>query len=92
MIPPLVERAQQLAARVGFERSCSNEAGRLLHVLASQRGRTRVAEIGTGCAVGSAWILAGLAPEVPFLSTLSELTAARFWAMRSSATMRTRGS
>lgn len=68
MIPPLVERAQQLAARVGFERSCSNEAGRLLHVLASQRGRTRVAEIGTGCAVGSAWILAGLAPEVPFLT------------------------
>jgi predicted O-methyltransferase YrrM len=68
VVPPLVERALEQAARAGFERSCSEEAGRLLHVLASQRGRTRVAEIGTGCAVGSAWILAGLAPEVPFLT------------------------
>ena len=68
MVPPLVERALALAERFVFERSCSEEAGRLLHVLASQRGRTRVAEIGTGCGVGSAWILAGLAPGVPFLT------------------------
>ena len=54
--------------RTGFERSCSEEAGRLLHVLASQRGRTRVAEIGTGCGVGSAWLLAGLPPGVSFLT------------------------
>ena len=67
-MPPLVERALALAKRLGFERSCSEEAGRLLYVLASQRGRTRVAEIGTGCGVGSAWILAGLAPGVPFLT------------------------
>ena len=67
-MPPLVERALELACRLGFERSCSEEAGRLLHVLASQRGRTRVAEIGTGCGVGSAWILAGLAPGVPFVT------------------------
>jgi len=75
VLPPLVERAQDLAARLGFERSCSDEAGRLLHVLASQRGRTRVAEIGTGCGVGSAWILAGLPPEVRFLTV--ELDAER---------------
>ena len=68
MIPPLVETALAHAARTGFERSCSEEAGRLLHVLASQRGRERVAEIGTGCGVGSAWILAGLPPDVPFLT------------------------
>ena len=67
-MPPLVERALALAERLGFERSCSEDAGRLLHVLASQRGRRRVAEIGTGCGVGSAWILAGLAPGVPFLT------------------------
>ena len=74
-MPPLVERALELARRLGFERSCSEEAGRLLHVLASQRGRTRVAEIGTGCGVGSAWILAGLAPGVPFVTV--ELDAGR---------------
>jgi predicted O-methyltransferase YrrM len=73
VVPPLVERALALAERpslegLSFDRSCSEEAGRLLHVLASQRGRTRVAEIGTGCGVGSAWILAGLAPGVPFVT------------------------
>jgi predicted O-methyltransferase YrrM len=68
VVPPLVERALALAERLGFERSCSEEAGRLLHVLAAQRGRTRVAEIGTGCGVGSAWILAGLPPGVPFVT------------------------
>jgi predicted O-methyltransferase YrrM len=77
VVPPLVERALELARRLGFERSCSEEAGRLLHVLASQRGRTRVAEIGTGCGVGSAWILAGLAPGVPFVTVeLDEQRAA----------------
>ena len=68
MIPPLVRRALALAERSGFERSCSAEAGRLLQVLASQRGRARVAEIGTGCGVGSAWILSTLPPETPFLT------------------------
>jgi predicted O-methyltransferase YrrM len=77
VVPPLVERALELARRLGFERSCSEEAGRLLHVLASQRGRTRVAEIGTGCGVGSAWILAGLAPGVTFVTVeLDEQRAA----------------
>jgi predicted O-methyltransferase YrrM len=68
VLPPLVERALALAERLEFERSCSEEAGRLLHLLAAQRGRTRVAEIGAGCGVGSAWILAGLAPGVPFVT------------------------
>ena len=68
MLPPLVQRALALAARNGFEKSCSDEAGRLLQVLAAQRGRTRVGEIGTGCGVGAAWILSALPPETPFLS------------------------
>ena len=75
MLPPLVERALALSERVGFTRSCSPETGRLLQVLAGQRGRTRVAEIGTGCAVGSAWILSALDPEVPFVTV--ELDAGR---------------
>lgn len=68
MVPPLVEQALALAERTGFAKSCSPETGRLLQVLAGQRGRVRVAEIGAGCGVGSAWLLAGLAPDVPFLT------------------------
>ena len=68
MLPPIVERALALSERAGFTKSCSPEAGRLLQVLAGQRGRTRVAEIGTGCGVGSAWILSALDPEVPFVT------------------------
>lgn len=68
MVPPLVEQALALAERTGFAKSCSPETGRLLQVLAGQRGRQRVAEIGAGCGVGSAWLLAGLGPEVPFLT------------------------
>ena len=75
MVPPLVERALEGAERAGFTRSCSPELGRLLQVLAGQRGRTRVAEIGTGCGVGSAWILSALDPGVPFLTV--ELDAER---------------
>ena len=75
MLPPLVEKALALAERAGFDRSCSPETGLLLRVLAAQRGRLRVAEIGTGCGVGSAWLLSGLGPEVAFLTV--ELDPAR---------------
>jgi len=75
VLPPLVERALELSERAGFTKSCSPETGRLLQVLAGQRGRTRVAEIGTGCGVGSAWILSALDPEVPFVTV--ELDAQR---------------
>jgi predicted O-methyltransferase YrrM len=47
----------------------------LHRLLAGQRGRTRVAEIGSGCGVGSAWILSALDPEVPFVTV--ELDAIR---------------
>ena len=68
MVPPLVERALALAESHGFERSCTPEVGRLLHVLASSRGRERVAEIGTGTGVGAAWIVSALPPQVPFFT------------------------
>lgn len=58
--PALVERALAEAAGAGFTDSCSEGTGRLLRVLA--RRCARAGEIGTGCGVGSAWILAGLAP------------------------------
>jgi predicted O-methyltransferase YrrM len=77
MLPPLVARALALAERTAFGRSCSPETGRLLQVLAGQRGHRRVAEIGTGCAVGSAWLLSALGPEVAFFTVeLDERRAA----------------
>ncbi len=66
--PPLVLRAQALAATLGFEKSCLPEDGALLHVLAARRGITRAAEIGTGAGVGAAWIVSALRPETPFFS------------------------
>jgi len=70
-----VEKALALAERTGFTRSCSTETGRLLQVLAGGRGIERVAEIGTGTAVGSAWILSALDPDVAFVTV--ELDEAR---------------
>jgi predicted O-methyltransferase YrrM len=75
--PPLVERAARLAAEHGFAHSCSEETGRLLHLLAAMRGRSRVAETGTGVGYGAAWIVAALDPAVPFLTAeLDEACAA----------------
>ena len=68
MLPPLVEKALALTERLGFERSCSPEVGRLLHVLAASCGRERVAEIGTGTGVGAAWMVSALSPETPFFT------------------------
>jgi len=72
VVPPLVERARTVATRLGFERSCSEETGRLLHLLAGQRGRARVAEIGAGAGVGAGWILSGLCPEATFVTVESD--------------------
>jgi predicted O-methyltransferase YrrM len=75
--PPLVSRALALERRFGFGRSSIPEMGRLLHVLAAQRGRARVGEIGTGCGVGAAWIVSALAPQVTFVTVeLDERLAA----------------
>ena len=67
-LPPLVGRAYALADELGFTRSCTPEVGRLLQVLAGQRGRARVGEIGTGVGVGAAWIVSALDPAVPFVT------------------------
>ena len=68
MTPPLVVRAARLATELGFTHSCTEETGRLLHLLAAMRGRTRVAETGTGVGYGAAWIVAALDPAVPFFT------------------------
>jgi predicted O-methyltransferase YrrM len=58
-LPLVVMRAFDLSRRQGFVRSCRNETGRLLASLAASRSGT-LAECGTGCGVGSAWLRSGL--------------------------------
>jgi predicted O-methyltransferase YrrM len=74
--PALVTRALELERRLGFTHSSIPEVGRLLHLLASQRGRTRVGELGTGCGVGAAWIVSALPPRVPFVTVELDPTLA----------------
>ena len=67
-VPPLVARAKAAAAALGFEQSCRDEDGLLVHVLAARRGIERVAEIGTGTVVGTAWLASALAAGVPLVT------------------------
>lgn len=62
--PGLVVQAQSIAHSVGFEESCIDEVGWLLHILARQVQSGRIGEIGTGCGVGTAWMASALRPGV----------------------------
>lgn len=57
-VPPIVARALALSHRQGYLRSSRNETGRLLAALAASRPGT-LAELGTGCGVGAAWLVSG---------------------------------
>lgn len=57
-IPDLVARALGLSRERGFITSTRHETGRLLATLATARGGT-LAELGTGCGVGAAWLHSG---------------------------------
>ena len=50
-----------------FQGSSTPEVGRLLATLAAQRPRGRIAEVGTGCGVGTGWLASGLGPEAVLL-------------------------
>jgi hypothetical protein len=65
-LPPLVERAVDLARREGFAHSCRPEHGRLLYALAA--GAARIGETGTGCGVGLAWLASGARPVTRLFS------------------------
>jgi predicted O-methyltransferase YrrM len=79
-IPPLVARVRAAARELGVTRSSRDEDGRLRHVLAARRGIGRVAEIGSGTGVGTAWIAAALPPGVPLFT--AETDAGRATAAR----------
>ena len=60
-LPRIVSRAFEVSRRAGYVSFCRNETGRLLAALAATRAGT-LAEFGTGCGVGTAWLRSGMPP------------------------------
>ncbi len=58
-LPTIVSRAFEVSRRAGYASFCRNETGRLLASLAATRTGT-LAEFGTGCGVGTAWLRSGV--------------------------------
>ncbi len=58
-LPDIVTRAFAVSRKAGYVSFCRNETGRLLATLAATRGGT-MAEFGTGCGVGTAWLRSGV--------------------------------
>src|SRR4051812_37242684 len=74
--PDLVRNALDIAQSMGFTHSCSDETGRLLRLLASQYTSGTIAEIGTGCGVGAAWMASALSPSARLITVeLDEMRA-----------------
>ena len=61
-LPPVVSRAFAVSRKAGYVSFCRNETGRLLATLAATRTGT-MAEFGTGCGVGTAWLRSGVRGE-----------------------------
>ncbi|WP_248582424.1 class I SAM-dependent methyltransferase [Nocardioides sp. InS609-2] len=62
-LPDIVARAFDVCRKAGYVAFCRNETGRLLATLAATRGGT-MAEFGTGCGVGTAWLRSGVRTDV----------------------------
>ncbi len=58
-LPEIVTRAFDVSRRAGYVSFCRNETGRLLATLAATRTGL-MAEFGTGCGVGTAWLRSGV--------------------------------
>lgn len=58
-LPDVVLRAFDVCRRAGYVSFCRNETGRLLATLAATRHGI-MAEFGTGCGVGTAWLRSGV--------------------------------
>jgi predicted O-methyltransferase YrrM len=77
VIPPRVERARALAAEHRFRFSCSEAVGLLLRAMAATIEHGTIAEIGTGCGVGTAWIASGLRRGVDLVTVELDADRAR---------------
>jgi len=67
VLPTIVSRAFDVSRRAGYVSFCRNETGRLLAALAATRTGT-LAEFGTGCGVGTAWLRSGVPAGSQILS------------------------
>jgi predicted O-methyltransferase YrrM len=66
-LPDVVRRAFDVSRRAGYVSFCRNETGRLLAALAATRSGT-LAEFGTGCGVGTAWLRSGIREHAHILT------------------------
>jgi predicted O-methyltransferase YrrM len=66
-LPEIVSRAFAVSRKAGYVSFCRNETGRLLATLAATRTGT-MAEFGTGCGVGTAWLRSGVRGDVHILT------------------------
>lgn len=66
-LPEIVTRAFDVSRRAGYVGFCRNETGRLLATLAATRTGT-MAEFGTGCGVGTAWLRSGVRDDADILT------------------------
>lgn len=70
-VPELVERAFVVCRQAGYVSFCRNETGFLLAMLAGTRQGT-LAEFGTGCGVGTAWLRSGIRDGATIISAEKE--------------------
>ncbi len=78
-LPVLVQRAVKTARTHGFAFSCRPEQRRLLQLLAAGAPH-RIAETGTGCGVGPAWLASGASPGTRLISIERDRERARITA------------
>lgn len=83
LVPPLVEEAKRLALDLGFDfrpegnragsasadpSACLDEVGSLLRALVAAFPEGRMAEVGTGAGVGTAWMTSSLDADASLVS------------------------
>jgi predicted O-methyltransferase YrrM len=66
-LPDVVNRAFAVSRKAGYVSFCRNETGRLLATLAATREGT-MAEFGTGCGVGTAWLRSGVRGDAKIIT------------------------
>ena len=76
-LPSLVEDAVALARKMAFPFSCVPDQGRLLHLLAGGRDGGRIAETGTGCGVGLAWMTSAVGAATQLISIEADAKRAK---------------
>lgn len=67
-LPPLVQRAMNLADQMGAPVRCSRETGRLLSLLASHLQSGVIGQIDSGSGTASAWLVSSLSPGVTLVT------------------------